>query len=185
MSFGAIGYQRTVVDGSGKDSAVTWLAPPFNPAGPVVMDELDTTWDVLVQATGGVQPGQRWGDDMTWTPETMFFALAWANDGQTARAEELLAWLDAHRTAVGAFPEKVSPEGHPAAVATLGWTASLAVLTLASLDEPLPVPPAGEGAAPVGHAASARAAGAQGSRTAGTGGHAGLALVLGATVALG
>ena len=141
MSFGAIGYQRTVVDGSGKDSAVTWLAPPFNPAGPVVMDELDTTWDVLVQATGGVQPGQRWGDDMTWTPETMFFALAWANEGQTARATELVEWMDAHRTAVGAFPEKVSPQGHPAAVATLGWTASLTLLTLDALEEPLPTPP--------------------------------------------
>ncbi len=143
MSFGSIGYQRTVVDGSGKDSAVTWLAPPFNPGSPAVRTELDTTWDAIVQDTGGVQPGERWGDDMTWTPETMFFALAWANDGQTARAEELVAWMDAHRTEVGAYPEKVDPQGRPAAVSTLGWTASLTLLAIDALDAPLPTPPAG------------------------------------------
>lgn len=186
LSFGAIGYQRTVVDGSGKDSAVTWLAPPFNPVSDPVRAELDTTWDVLVQDTGGVQPGERWGDDMTWTPETMFFALAWANDGQTARAENLVAWLDEHRTAVGAFPEKVNPEGHPAAVATLGWTASLAVLTLAALEEPLPVPPAGVDVAPLAHAelAPGDAAGGAGG-LAGTDGGNAPALLLGALAVLG
>ncbi|MBD8063137.1 hypothetical protein [Oceanitalea stevensii] len=142
-SFGGIGYQRTVVDGSGKDSAVAWLAPPFNPVTPVVRAELDTTWEALVQDTGGVQPGERWGDDMTWTPETMFFALAWAADGQDAKAERLVEWMDAHRTEVGAYPEKVGPDGNPAAVATLGWTASLTVLTLTALDGSVPTPPAG------------------------------------------
>ncbi|MEE6280407.1 hypothetical protein [Georgenia sp. MJ170] len=143
MSFGSIGYQRTIVAGSGKDSAVTWLAPPFNPADDVVLAELDTSWQALVQETGGVQPGEAWRDDMTWTPETMFFALAWAQDGQTDRAAALVSWLDDHRTSIGAFPEKVDPQGRPAAVATLGWTASLAVMTLAALESPLPVPPAG------------------------------------------
>lgn len=146
MSFGSIGYQRTVVRGSGKDSAVAWLAPPFNPVDRGVRAELDVTWEALVQDTGGVQPGERWGDAMTWTPETMFFALAWANDGQEARAGTLVEWLDEHRTEVGAFPEKIDPVGQPAAVATLGWTASLAVMTLASFDEPMPVPPTGPAA---------------------------------------
>lgn len=142
MSFGSIGYQRTVINGSGRDSAITWLAPPFNPAGPDLADELEATWTALLQPTGGVQPGEAWRDDMTWTPETMFFALAWANDGQRERAAELLTWLDAHRTEVGAFPEKVDPDGNPAAVATLGWTAALTLLTLSALEEPLPTPPA-------------------------------------------
>ncbi|WP_413450847.1 hypothetical protein AA0Y32_01930 [Georgenia phoenicis] len=145
LSFGSIGYQRTVVEGSGKDSAVAWLAPPFNPATAEVRAELDTTWEVLVQDTGGVQPGERWGDDMTWTPETMFFALAWASDGQQAKAEELVEWMDAHRTEVGAYPEKVGPDGNPAAVSTLGWTASLTVLTLDALETPAPTPSAGPG----------------------------------------
>ena len=143
LSFGAIGYQRTVMRGSGKDSAVTWLAPPFNPLTPAVRAELDTTWEVLVQDTGGVQPGERWGDDMTWTPETMFFALAWAADGQDAKAARLVEWMDAHRTEVGAYPEKVGPDGNPAAVSTLGWTASLTVLTLDALERPVATPPAG------------------------------------------
>ncbi|PYG00222.1 hypothetical protein SAMN05216184_104163 [Georgenia satyanarayanai] len=143
LSFGVIGYQRTVVRGSGKDSAVTWLAPPFNPVTPAVRAELDTTWQVLVQDTGGVQPGERWGDDMTWTPETMFFALAWAADGQDAKAERVVEWMDAHRTPVGAYPEKVGPDGNPAAVSTLGWTASLTVLTLEALEGSVATPPAG------------------------------------------
>ena len=146
ISFGSFGYQRTVVDGSGRDSAITWLAPPFNPAAPELAAELEATWTALLQPTGGVQPGEAWRDDMTWTPETMFFALAWANDGQRERAAGLLGWLDAHRTEVGAFPEKVDPEGNPAAVATLGWTAALALLTLSALGETLPTPPAGPGA---------------------------------------
>lgn len=167
LSFGSIGYQRTIVAGSGKDSAVAWLAPPFNPMTDEVRAELDTTWDTLVQGTGGVQPGERWADDMTWTPETMFFALAWATDDQDAKADRLVTWMDEHRTAVGSYPEKVDPQGRPAAVSTLGWTASLTVLTLASLDEPVPAPPtgpttaphdgggvtAGEGAAPAADAA--------------------------------
>ena len=142
MSFGSIGYQRTILPGSGRDSAIAWLAPPFNPAGPDLTAELETTWQMLLQPTGGIQPGEAWRDDMTWTPETMFFALAWANDGRHARARELLGWLDEHRTEVGAFPEKVDPEGNPAAVATLGWTAALTVLTLSALGEPIPTPPA-------------------------------------------
>ena len=152
LSFGSIGYQRTILDGSGKDSAVAWLAPPFNAMTEEVRAELDTTWDVIVQDTGGVQPGERWGDDMTWTPETMFFGLAWAADGQVAKADAVVEWMDEHRTAVGAFPEKVDPQGRPAAVATLGWTASLTVLTLAALEEPLPVPPTAPSADTLGAA---------------------------------
>ena len=146
ISFGTFGYQRTVVDGSGRDSAITWLAPPFNPAAPELAGEVEATWTALLQPTGGVQPGEAWRDDMTWTPETMFFALAWANDGQRERAAGVLGWLDAHRTEVGAFPEKVDPDGNPASVATLGWTAALTLLTISALEEPLPTPPAGPGA---------------------------------------
>src|SRR5699024_2933624 len=75
-------------------------------------------------------------------PETMFSALAWASAGATDRAAGLVEWLDEHRTVVGAFPEKVTPEGHPGELATLGWTASLALLTLEALESPLPTPPA-------------------------------------------
>ena len=45
-----------------------------------------------------------------------------------------LGWLAAHRTALGALPEKVRADGAPAAVAPLAWTSALAVLALAELD---------------------------------------------------
>lgn len=141
-SFGANGYQRTVRSGSGRDSAITFLAPPFAPAELAPWGAIDATWDSLVEPTGGVKPGEAWSGSETWTPETMFFALAWAGGGQRERATDLVAWLADHRTEVGAFPEKVTPAGEPTAVATLAWTASLGLLTLSALDEPIPVPPA-------------------------------------------
>jgi len=60
-----------------------------------------------------------------------------------AAARRSLAWLDAHRTRSGALPEKVAPDGSPAAVAPLAWTGALVLLTLAELSAPLPSPPAG------------------------------------------
>lgn len=138
-SFGATGYQRTTSPRSGADSAITFLAPPFLAADEVMWARIDTVWQILLEPTGGVKPGERWSGAETWTPETMFFALAWAH-GDAAhreRAVALVDWLGDHRTAIGTFPEKVTPHGRPAAVAPLGWTASLAVLTLAALDEPL------------------------------------------------
>src|SRR5699024_1029078 len=119
-----------------------FLGPPFTAPPPGVRTAIEDTWGVLRQPTGGVQPGEDWDGDETWTPETMFFALAWANDEQVERADGLLTWLAQHRTGVGSLPEKVSVDGEPAAVAPLGWTASLTLLTLASRDEPVPVPPA-------------------------------------------
>jgi len=50
-------------------------------------------------------------------------------------------WLDAHRTGLGALPEKVLDDGSPAAVAPLAWTAAVTVLTTRSLDRALPIPP--------------------------------------------
>src|SRR5690606_13830140 len=50
-TFGENGYQRTIVDGSGKDSAIAWLAPPFNPADEDMWAQIDEAWDVLVEPT--------------------------------------------------------------------------------------------------------------------------------------
>lgn len=152
-TFGQNGYQRTIVDGSGKDSAITFLAPPFNPADAEMWAAIDEAWEVLVEPTGGVKPGELWGGSETWTPETMFFALAWATGGQTEKADALIEWMNDHRTVIGAFPEKITTAGKPAAVATLGWTASLTVMALASVEDPMPTPPvnawrAGDGKPP-------------------------------------
>jgi hypothetical protein len=92
---------------------------------------------------GGVLPGERWPQDPTvaWTPETALFALSAAAAGDDASADRWLGWLAAHRTSLGAFPEKVSGDGEPKAAAPLGWTEAIVLLALAAKDEPLPVPP--------------------------------------------
>ena len=48
--------------------------------------------------------------------------------GWQGEAEALLAWLEAHRTASGALPEKVRPDGAPAGPAPLAWTDALVLL---------------------------------------------------------
>jgi GH15 family glucan-1,4-alpha-glucosidase len=90
-----------------------------------------------------VLPGELWAGDreVAWTPETAMFALAAAASGDHGEAAGWLEWLAAHRTSLGVLPEKVDEHGRPAAVAPLGWTASLVLLALAALDDPLPVPP--------------------------------------------
>jgi GH15 family glucan-1,4-alpha-glucosidase len=40
-----------------------------------------------------------------------------------------LRWLDQHRTAAGSLTEKVLPNGQPAAVSPLAWTAAAVVIT--------------------------------------------------------
>ena len=99
-------------------------------------------------------PGEDWPHDPTvaWTPETAFFALSAAAAGDERSSERWLGWLAAHRTSLGAFPEKVDGGGEPKSVAPLGWTEAIVVLALAAGEDPLPVPPvpepAGDGSFP-------------------------------------
>jgi GH15 family glucan-1,4-alpha-glucosidase len=69
------------------------------------------------------------------------FALAYASAGYIDDSFVHLDWLTAHRTSLGALPEKVDRRGRTASVAPLGWTASLVVLAMAAQDAPLPIPP--------------------------------------------
>ena len=50
---------------------------------------------------------------MAFTPETAISGLFDAGTGQRAAADQILAWLAAHRTVLGEFPEQVSPDGKP------------------------------------------------------------------------
>jgi GH15 family glucan-1,4-alpha-glucosidase len=90
-----------------------------------------------------VLPGESWpgAPDVAWTPETALFGLSAASGGRPAEAVARLGWLAAHRTPLGALPEKVGPSGRQAGVAPLGWTDSLVLLTLSALRKPLPIPP--------------------------------------------
>jgi hypothetical protein len=137
--FGAGGYQRHP-GGGGPDAAVTWLGPPFGPADPAVERAVRATWRRLTVA-GGAVPGRPWLGGDPWTPATASFALAAMAAGDRAAAEARLAWLLAHRTTLGAFPERVGRDnGAPRSVAPLAWTHALVLLTLVSRDRAVPTP---------------------------------------------
>lgn len=140
-----LGYQRTVDGRHGHDSAVAFMAPPFNEAPAGLAGALDTTYRELLLPNGGLTPGNdpgaRWGA-YAWTPSTSFFALAWAGTGRPEKAGRVLDWVLSKRNALGELPEKVDGKGRPSSVAPLAWTGSLAVLALVALDGPgLPTPP--------------------------------------------
>jgi GH15 family glucan-1,4-alpha-glucosidase len=119
---------------------VTWLGPPFGPADPAVARAVRTSWRGLSVA-GGAVPGRPWLGGDPWTPATASFALAAMAAGDRAAADARLAWLLAHRTTLGAFPERVGrSNGAPRSVAPLAWTHALVLLTLVSRDRAVPTP---------------------------------------------
>ena len=121
--------------GDEQDTAVAFLMPPFAPPDAVVEDAWTQAAAAMGRPAGGLAPGAGWKrDGVSWTPTTAVFALAAAASGDVEQAEERLDWLDDHRTARGALPEKVLWDGSPSAVAPLAWTASLVLLTLDELD---------------------------------------------------
>ena len=137
--FGVGGFQR-YPGGGGADAAVTWLAPPFGPADPAVGRAVRTAWRRLTVG-GGAVPGRPWLGGDPWTPATASFALAAMASGDLAAAEARLAWLLEHRTALGAFPERVGRDGGaPRSVAPLAWTHAIVLLTLVSRDRAVPTP---------------------------------------------
>ncbi|MGH3088627.1 MAG: glycoside hydrolase family 15 protein [Rubrobacteraceae bacterium] len=142
--FAPNGYTRTTWPMSGRDSAITFLAPPFAPHDPGLSREIRRTEEILTAPNGGVVPGERWPQEPTvsWTPETAFFMLAAASSGDGREARRILGWLAARRTSLGAFPEKVDGGGEPKAAAPLAWTEAIVVLALAAEEGSLPVPPA-------------------------------------------
>ncbi|MDL4814804.1 glycoside hydrolase family 15 protein [Actinomadura opuntiae] len=142
--FAPYGYPRSPVEDGLMDTSVTFIAPPFAPADPAVTTAVADAERRQALPNGGVLPGEKWsGDpDAAWTPETALFGLSAAAGGRATEAIGRLGWLSAHRTSLGALPEKVGPSGRQAGVAPLGWTDSLVLLTLSALRDPLPVPPA-------------------------------------------
>jgi glucoamylase len=137
--FGPGGFQRHP-NGGGADAAVTWLAPPFGPPDPGVAAAVRTAWRRLTVA-GGAVPGRPWLGGDPWTPATASFALAAMASGDLAAAAARLGWLLEHRTALGAFPERVGRDGGaPRSVAPLAWTHAIVLLTLVSRDRAVPTP---------------------------------------------
>jgi hypothetical protein len=139
--FAPYGYPRSPIAGGLLDSSVTFLAPPFGPASPSVLTAVTKTGDRLRLPGGGVVPGEGYGAEVAWTPETGLFALATAASGDLTGARSWLDWLIGHRTSLGSFPEKVDARGAQAGVAPLGWTSALIVLALTADETILPTPP--------------------------------------------
>lgn len=138
------GYQR-FGDAGGLDASVVMLLAPFTQAGDLPASMVKAVRAAVVayqreaaQPAGGVAPGVEWvkKGGASWTPQTALLALGDAAAGRDRAAGQRLDWLDAHRTAYGSLPEKVTRSGAPAGPAPLVWTASLVVLTLAELDAP-------------------------------------------------
>jgi GH15 family glucan-1,4-alpha-glucosidase len=130
--FGPLGYPRD--NRGGADSIVTVLGPPFSPVRPQVSAAIRRSQELLTLPNGGVTPGQDWrADGIAWTPSTALFGLSAAARGDRDTAEQVLRFLDDHRTPAGAVPEKVTRSGSPAGEAPLAWTSALVVLTDAAL----------------------------------------------------
>lgn len=111
------------------DAAIALVGPPFMEALPGVEAVRATARARLGRRSGGLAPGSSWRDDgVSWTPETALVALSARYWGWQGEAEALLAWLEAHRTASGALPEKVRPDGAPAGPAPLAWSDALVLL---------------------------------------------------------
>ncbi|MGW7682822.1 hypothetical protein ACWGID_18945 [Kribbella sp. NPDC054772] len=143
--FAPLGYQRTIDGKHGYDSALAFMAPPFNEAPADLPAALDATYQALVRPNGGVVPGNDpdfdWGES-TWTPSTSFFALAWAGLADTPKAQPVLDWVLSKRNILGELPELVDGDGYPASTVPLGWTGSLLVMTLTQLqDHSIATPP--------------------------------------------
>jgi GH15 family glucan-1,4-alpha-glucosidase len=124
-------------DGAVADAASAFTLPPFQPtplAG--AADAWLASTDTMARPAGGLAPGAGWRQDgISWTPQTSLYALTAAENGYDAEARDRLDWLDAHRTAMGALPEKVLADGSPAAVAPLAWTAACVVLAVQALED--------------------------------------------------
>ncbi len=134
--FGTFGYGR-YPGRSLQDAAASFVLPPF------VAEPLPgaaTAWrasiETMTRPGGGLAPGAAWPETQySWTPQTALYAWTAASLGDRTRAIEMLDWLDNHRTSTGAIPEKVGPDGAPAAVAPLAWTCALILLTLVTLEQ--------------------------------------------------
>jgi GH15 family glucan-1,4-alpha-glucosidase len=131
-NFGRDGYPRHL--GGRSDSAdlgIDFLLPPMTS---IVDQTVVSAWDqaplLMARPGGGLAPGGSWRrDGISWTNVTASRAMTAAFIGHHDEAVARLRWLDQHRTAAGSLPEKVLPNGQPASVSPLAWTAAAVVIT--------------------------------------------------------
>ena len=115
------------------DAAIALVLPPFTQPLTGARAVRQTAAARMRRPTGGLAPGSGWRDDgVSWTPETALMAWSALSLGMEEEGTRLLAWLEAHRTAARALPEKVLADGAPAGPAPLAWTCALILLATAS-----------------------------------------------------
>ena len=118
------------------DAAIALVLPPFTRPLAGARTVRQTAAARMHRPTGGLAPGAGWRDDgISWTPETALMAWSALALGMEEEGTRLLAWLEAHRTAAGALPEKVLDDGAPAGPAPLAWTCALILLATSSRAE--------------------------------------------------
>lgn len=121
------------------DATIALVLPPFTQPLTGARAVRQTATERMRRPAGGLAPGAGWRDDgVSWTPETALIAWSALSLGMEEEGTRLLAWLEAHRTAAGALPEKVLADGAPAGPAPLAWTCALILLATASLAEAPP-----------------------------------------------
>ena len=121
------------------DATIALVLPPFTQPLTGARAVRQTATERMRRPAGGLAPGAGWRDDgVSWTPETALMAWSALSLGMEEEGTRLLAWLEAHRTAAGALPEKVLADGAPAGPAPLAWTCALILLATASLAEAAP-----------------------------------------------
>ena len=121
------------------DAAIALVLPPFTRPLAGARSVRQTAAARMHRPTGGLAPGAGWRDDgISWTPETALMAWSALALGMEEEGTRLLAWLEAHRTAAGALPEKVLADGAPAGPAPLAWTCALILLATGSRTEAPP-----------------------------------------------
>ena len=115
------------------DATIALVLPPFTQPLTGARAVRQTATERMRRPAGGLAPGAGWRDDgVSWTPETALMAWSALSLGMEEEGTRLLAWLEAHRTAAGALPEKVLADGAPAGPAPLAWTCALILLATAS-----------------------------------------------------
>ena len=121
------------------DATIALVLPPFTQPLTGARAVRQTATERMRRPAGGLAPGAGWRDDgVSWTPETALMAWSALSLGMDEEGTRLLAWLEAHRTAAGALPEKVLADGAPAGPAPLAWTCALILLATASRTEAPP-----------------------------------------------
>ncbi|GAA2516988.1 glycoside hydrolase family 15 [Rarobacter incanus] len=140
-AFGSFGYPRDrgylgSIGQTASDGATAFIAPPFvSSALPGATQARKDALAAMMRPAGGLAPGGSWRNDgISWTPSVGVNALSAAYNGDPAEAYAWIDWIGAHLTTVGSIPEKVLADGSPAAVAPLGWSDSLVLLTLIRLE---------------------------------------------------